>query len=94
MASNQVATTFMIAHWIATVPVGTSPVNYSAPWFWIGWLAAVLFFAIPLTAILCIMVLLDRFAKFNLSRNQFVFVGTVVPAPYAWCVTVLTSFAS
>jgi hypothetical protein len=34
------------------------------------WIATVLFFAIPLTAILCFMVLLDRFAKFNVSREH------------------------
>jgi len=30
-------------------------------------------------------VLLDRFAKLNVSRRQNAVVGTVVPALYAWC---------
>jgi len=76
MASNQVATTLTIAYWIATVPVGTSRVNYSAPWIWIGWVLAVLFFAITITSILWIMVLLDRFAKFNVYRQHFAVAGT------------------
>ncbi len=63
MVSNQVATTLAIAYWIASVPIGASLVNYSAPWIWIGWVLAVLFFVIPLTAILWFMVLLDRLAK-------------------------------
>jgi hypothetical protein len=70
MASNQVATTFTAAYWIGTVPLGMSLVNYSAPWFWIGWIAAVLFFDIPLTAILWIMVLLARFSRFNISGTH------------------------
>ena len=88
MVSNQVATTLAIAYWIASVPVGASLVNYSAPWIWIGWVLAVLFFVIPLTAILWFMALLDRFAKFNVSRQHFAVVGTVVPALYAWCLMV------
>ena len=88
MSSNQVATTLTIAYWIASVPFGASLVNYSAPWFWIGWVLAVLFFVIPLTAILWFMVLLDRLAKFNVSRQHFAVVGTVVPALYAWCLMV------
>jgi hypothetical protein len=83
MASNQVATTFTAAYWIGTVPLGMSLVNYSAPWFWIGWIAAVLFFDIPLTAILWIMVLLARFSRFNISRTHFAAIGTAVPALYA-----------
>jgi hypothetical protein len=83
MASNQVATTFTAAYWIGTVPLGMSLVNYSAPWFWIGWIAAVLFFDIPLTAILWIMVLLARFSRFNISGTHFAAIGTAVPALYA-----------
>jgi hypothetical protein len=49
---------------------------------------AVLFFVVPLTAILWFMALLDRFAKFNVSRQHFAVVGTVVPALYAWCLMV------
>ena len=86
MSSNKVATTIAMAYWIATVPFGASLVNHSAPWFWIGWVLAVLFFAIPLTAILWFMVLLDRLTKFNVSREHFAVVGTVEPALYAWCV--------
>jgi hypothetical protein len=83
MASNQVATTFTAAYWIGTVPLGMSLVNYSAPWFWIGWIAAVLFFDIPLTAILWIMVLLARFSRFNILGTHFAAIGTAVPALYA-----------
>ena len=90
MVSNQAATTLAIAYWIASVPIGASLVNYSAAWIWIGWVLAVLFFVIPLTAILWFMVLLDRRAKFNVSRQHFAVVGTVVSALYAWCLMALT----
>jgi hypothetical protein len=63
MASNQVAMTLTIAYWIASVPFGATLVNYSAPWIWIGWVLAVLFFVIPLTAILWFIALFDRFAN-------------------------------
>jgi hypothetical protein len=86
MASNQVATTLTIAYWIASIPFGASLVRYSAPWIWIGWVLAVLFFVIPLAAILWFIALLDRFAKLDVSRQHFALVGTVVPALYAWCV--------
>src|SRR5260370_28072511 len=70
MVSNQVATTLAIAYGIASVPIGASLVNYSAPWFWIGWVLAVLFFVIPLTAILLFIAVLYRFAKSSTNNSS------------------------
>lgn len=86
--SNQIAKAFTIAYWIATVFLGASLVKYSARWLGIGWFAAALFFGVPLTVILWVVVLLERFAKFNVSRNLFAVVATVVPALYAGCLVV------
>ena len=88
MAGNQVATTFTIAYWVASIPFGASLVNYSARWIWVGWILAVSFFAIPLTGILWFLVLLDRLAKLNVSRLRFAVIGTVVPALYTCCLLV------
>jgi hypothetical protein len=63
MASNRVATILTIAYWIASIHFGARMVNYSARWIWVGWVLTVLFFVIPLTAILWFLVLLDRLAK-------------------------------
>jgi len=68
--ANQVAIALTVAYWIGTVPLGMSLVNYSPPWFWIGWSAAVLFFAIPLTAILWILLPLCHVARFGISERS------------------------
>lgn len=68
--ANQVAIVLTVAYWIGTIPLAMTLVNYSWPWFWIGWFAAVLFFAIPLTALLWILLPLSRCARFKISEGS------------------------
>jgi hypothetical protein len=81
MSAPLVAFYLTIAYWAATVPLAW--VLTSPSWFNVTWLGLAGLFALPVTIILWIIVLVLRFTGPSLSPARLAMIGIALPAIYS-----------
>jgi len=83
MSKHSIAVILTICYWIATFPLTWFGVLHDPSWFPVVWFGIVVFFALPVTAILWVLVLIDRLAlESRLPIFGMIALGVILPIIY------------
>jgi hypothetical protein len=83
MSKRSVAIALTICYWLATLPVAWLGVQQDTGWFTVLWFGVMFLFALPVTAILWLVVWIDRrVPKSVLSTFGFTAFGVALPILY------------
>src|SRR5579864_9395383 len=85
MSKRSVAITLTTCYWLATLPLGWLWLGNQddKSWFTVAWFGVMVFFALPATAILWLVVLIDRrVPKSQLSTFGLTALGVAFPIVY------------
>src|SRR5450631_613174 len=90
MSKQQIAVNLIVCYWIATFPLTWFVISHDPSVFLFVWFVIAVFFALPVSAILWVIVLIDRrlALKSRLPNSGMFAVGFILPIIYI--VTVYT----
>jgi hypothetical protein len=89
MSKRSVALSLTIVYWLATLPLAWLGVQHDTSWFTLVWFGVMVLFALPVTAMLWLVVLIDRLVPKSLL-STFGLTALGVAFPILYFVTIYT----